>query len=135
MICSYCEQDFVALSRHQWRCKKQMPSNHEPNETSNVAITVKQDPTNTIETVNYCCGKACKGTNGLKLHQRRCRDLEGLNDDPLIIDNSNSEIGSPLDNREIDSHLGMTLNQTDIAVTKPGIMLPKTNEHWNLAND
>ena len=69
------------------------------------------------------------------MHQRRCGILEGLNDDPLIMDNSNLEIGSPLDEREFDSHVDMTLNQKDITGTKPGIILPKTSEQWNLAND
>ena len=135
MICSYCGKDFVALGRHQWRCKKRMPSSHGPNEIRNATKDDEQNPTNIIETVKCCCGTACKGANGLKMHQRRCRILEGLNDDPLIMDNSNLEIGSPLDEREFDSHVDMTLNQKDIAVTKPGIILPKTSEQWNLAND
>ena len=112
-----------------------MPSNHGPNEIRNATKDDEQNPTNIIETVKCCCGKACKGAKGLKMHQRRCRIIEGLNDDPLIMDNSNLEIGSALDEREFDSHVNMILNQKDIAITKPGIILPKTSEKWNLAND
>ena len=39
---------------------------------------------------------------------------EGLNDDPLNIDNS--EIDSPLDNTDIDSHVNMTLKQQEIVL-------------------
>ena len=98
-------------------------------------MDVEKDPTNIVETVKCCCGKACKGVKGLKMHQRRCRVLEGLNDDPLEIDNSNLETDSPLDDTELDNHVDMSVDHRDVAVTKSGIMLPKTSEQWNLAND
>ena len=69
------------------------------------------------------------------MHQRRCRILEGLNEDPLEIENSNSETDSPLDDTESDRHADMPINQQDIAVTIHGILLPKKNEQWNLANE
>ena len=33
------------------------------------------------EQVQCCCGKICKGTRGLKAHQRTCRFIKGLNDE------------------------------------------------------
>ena len=131
VICSYCGKDFVTLGRHQWRCKKRMPSSHGPNDTINITMPAGKNPANIVETVKCCCGKACKGAKGLKMHQRRCRILEGLNEDPLEIGNSNLGIDSSLDETERDSHV----NMEDIATTKPGILLPKTSEQWNLAND
>ena len=85
VICSYCGKDFVTLGRHQWRCKKRMPSSHGPNDTINIIMAAGEDPTDIIETVKCCCGKACRGAMCLKLHQRRCRILEGLNEDLLKI--------------------------------------------------
>ena len=65
------------------------------------------------------------------MHQRRCRILEGLNEDLFEIGNSNLGIDSSLDEAERDSLVDME----DIAATKPGILLPRTSEQWNLAND
>ena len=131
VILSYCGKDFVTLGRHQWRCKKRMPSSHGPNDTINITMPAGKDPANIVETVKCCCGKACKGAKGLKMHQRRCRVLKGLNVDPLEIGNSNLGIDSSLDETERDSHVDME----DIAAIKPGMLLPKTSEQWNLAND
>ena len=82
-----------------------------------------KDPANIVETVECCCGKAYKGAKGLKMHQRRCRILEGLNEDPLDSGNSNVGIDSSLNETERESHMDME----DIAATKPGLLLPKTS--------
>ena len=66
-----------------------------------------KDPANIVETVKCFCGKACKGAKGLKMHQRRCRIVERLNEDPLEIGNSNLGIDSSLDEAERDSHVDM----------------------------
>ena len=76
-----------------------------------------------------------QGRQRSKMHQRRCRILEGLSEDPLEIENSNSEIDSSMVDTESNRHVDMPTNQQDIAVTIPGILLPKKNEQWNLAND
>ena len=31
--------------------------------------------------IKCCCGKICKGARGLKMHQRSCRVIHGLNDE------------------------------------------------------
>ena len=77
-----------------------MPSNHGPKETLNVTMTAENDPTSIVQTVKCCCGKACKGAKGLKMHQRRRRILEGLSKDPLEIEKSSLEIDSSLDDTE-----------------------------------
>ena len=69
------------------------------------------------------------------MHKQRCRILEGLNDDTLEIVHSNLETDSPLDDTKFDSQVDMSFDHQDIAITKPGIMLPKKGEQWNLAND
>ena len=131
VICSNCGKDCTALGRHQWRCMKRMPSSHGPIDTINITIPGGKDAANIDETVECCCGRAYKGAKGLKMHQRGCRILEGLSKDPLEIENSDLEIDSPLDEAESDSHVDME----DITATKPGILLPKASEQWNLAND
>jgi len=74
---------------------------------TSISQCLLEDPANIVETVKCCCGKACKGAKGLKMHQRRWRILEGLNEDPLEIDNSNLGIDSSLDEAERDSHVDM----------------------------
>ena len=99
-----------------------MPCNHGPNKALNGTMDVEKDPTDIVETVKFCCGKACKSVNGFKMHQRGCRVLEGLNYDPLEIDNSNLENDSPLDDTELDNHVDISFDQQDVAVTKRSIM-------------
>ena len=50
--------------------------------------------------VKCCCGKVCKGARGLKMHQRSCRVILGLNEELLehVIEQeqvSNETSGSP----------------------------------------
>ena len=62
-----------------------MPSTHGPKETINVTMTAENDNASIVQTVKCCCGKACKGVRGLKMHQRRRRILRRLSEDPLEI--------------------------------------------------
>ena len=74
-VCSFCGKDFVTLGRHSWRCKEkinqEMPVVHSPVRISNT------------NDVKCYCGKSCKGTRGLKMHQRSCRVIHGLNNELL----------------------------------------------------
>jgi len=94
VVCCYCRKDFTALGRHQWRCRKRMPVNSGPNTTINTTLPNDKDPADVVELIKCCCGKACKGVKGLKMHQRRCRVLEGLDENPLGCEHSNSDTTS-----------------------------------------
>ena len=108
VVCSYCGRDFTALGRHQWRCKKRMPINYGPNAKINTTIVDENDAAHIVETVKCCCGKSCKGVKGLKMHQRRCRILEGLSEDQLGFKNSNFDTNSSLDDNHEIYHIDST---------------------------
>jgi hypothetical protein len=38
-------------------------------------------PVKSCKAVKCCCGKVCKGTCGLKMHQRSCRVIDDLEDE------------------------------------------------------
>ena len=136
VVCAYCGKDFIALGRHQWRCKKRMPINLGPKSTINTASPKDKDSANIVQMVKCCCGRTCKGVKGLKMHQRRCRTLEGLSEDSLHFENSNSDPNSLLDNNNAADNLATASFVTgDTADTKPGVYLPKTSEQWVMAND
>ena len=92
VICSFCGKDFVSLGRHQWRCNSKINDrdsnvhskrsashgiNAEPVITSPTTAIVKKSGT------KCCCGKVCKGARGLKMHQRSCWVIMGLNNELL----------------------------------------------------
>ena len=85
VACSFCGQDFVSLGRHSWRCKQRI--NHaeqdRPDITSReVPVMLSPNvpvPNRTV--VKCCCGKICKDARGLKIHQRSCQVIHGLNDE------------------------------------------------------
>ena len=101
VVCSYCGEDFAVLGRLQWRCKKRMPSSSGPNKSFNIVVDSTKSPISITNVVTCCCGKACKGTKGLKMHQRRCRTMEGLSEaTQTVMSNSNSDAQSSLDNNK-----------------------------------
>ena len=130
VVCSYCGEDFAVLGRHQWRCKKRMPSSSGPKKSFNIVVDSTRNPISMTNVVTCCCGKACKGTKGLKMHRRRCRTIEGLSEEtPTVMSNSNSDAQSSLDNNE-------EINQSFLCVDKKrGIHLPKSDDQWTLTND
>ena len=71
-----------------------MPANPGPNATINIALPNDKNPADIVEMIKCCCGKACKGVKGLKMHQRRCRVLEGLGEESLGLENSNPNSNS-----------------------------------------
>ena len=73
------------------------------------------------------CGKKCKGLRCLKVHQRSCRAITSLNNDSIVIDNTEQDA--------IENHFVTTnSNQDEFPFLKKGIRLPKSHEDWNLAN-
>ena len=136
VVCSCCGKDCKALGRHQWRCNKRMPINPGPNSAINTTMTEVKDPASIVETIKCCCGKTCKGVKGLKMHQRRCRNIEGLTGDQLEPENSNFDTNSSLDENLASDHVDcIPFAYQDTADTKPGVYLPKTSNQWAIAND
>jgi len=82
-----------------------MPINLGHNAAINTTMIDEKDPTNIVNTVKCCWGKSCKGVKGLKMHQRRCRILEGLSKDELGFENSNFDANSSLDDKHEIEHV------------------------------
>ena len=85
VVCSFCDQDFVKLGRHSWRCKQRInrAEQAQPDATTR-SVPVMQSPNVPVSSrtvVKCCCGKICKGARGLKIHQRSCQIVHGLNDE------------------------------------------------------
>ena len=86
MVCSFCGKDFISLGRHSWRCKQRMylQENYtESNERRMPTINTPNIPITQRTLIKCCCGKACKGNRGLKMHQRSCQILHGLTNELL----------------------------------------------------
>ena len=96
VACSFCGQDFVSLGRHSWRCKQRI--NHAEQDRPDITsreVPVMQSPNVPVyvpsrTVVKCCCGKICKGARGLKMHQRSCQVMHGLNDE-LSADRANND--------------------------------------------
>ena len=103
VVCSYCGKDFDSIGRHSWRCKKRPDNLTGPNGCINITQERDSGVKAVCEIIECSCGKECKGVEGLKLHQRRCRVNENMDfDQPPDFENSN--IGSCAvanDNQEV----------------------------------
>ncbi len=89
--------------------------------------------------VKCYCGKSCKGTRGLKMHQRSCRVIHGLNDELLTdleqqsTENSTDSFNSSTV-EENDAMANDASNQ-NFPVLKKGIKLPQNDVEWSTANN
>ena len=84
VACSFCGKDFVTLGRHSWRCKQRGNQAHRIENPPTRELPALNTPIVVIESrtaVKCCCGKICKGNRGLKMHQRSCRVIHGLNNE------------------------------------------------------
>ena len=141
VVCSFCDQDFVSLGRHTWRCKQRI--NHaeqdRPN-TSSREVPVMQSPKVAVQSrtvVKCCCGKICKGARGLKMHQRSCQVIHGLNDELSADIEEQITTDNTTDPPETYSHSIDTdiTNDESLLELKQGINLPKNDSGWLTAND
>ena len=105
VVCSFCGKDFVSLGRHAWRCKHRISRAERPSarvdEDANESVAA--DASSRVCLVKCCCGRLCKGNRGLKMHQRSCRVVLGLNDqrradlnDAVLTDQESGDVGDPL---------------------------------------
>ena len=143
VVCSFCGQDFVSLGRHAWRCKEKIHRAERPSDgEKQMPNPVDNGPR--ILYVKCCCGKVCKGNRGLKMHQRSCRVVWGLNDE-LRADLNNNNTGLADQEFNADSVNVPLINSGVPLITQPekysfpeikqGINLPKTEDQWSTANE
>ena len=133
-ICNYCGLDFKSLGRHVWRCKEKLNQNCNgadrlptpPNVTEESLMNTSQHTNTSI--VKCCCEKQCKGLHRLKPHQRSCRPLFGLQKEIL----EGIEYNQSKNNDVLDIDIENQVNS--LPDVKTGFKLPKTDNHWNIAN-
>ena len=105
VVCSFRGKDCVSLGRHAWRCKHRITRAERPSagvdEDANESVAA--DASSRVCLVKCCCGRLCKGNRGLKMHQRSCRVVLGLNDqlpadlnDDVLTDQECGDVGDPL---------------------------------------
>ena len=140
VVCSFCNNDFVSLGRHAWHCEHRITQAERPSagvdEDANESVTT--DASSRVCLVKCCCGRLCKGNRGLKMHQRSCRVVLGLNDqlradlnDAVLTDQESGDVGDPLMAFGVPSPQPEDHCFPDI---KKGINLPKSEEQWLTAN-
>ena len=134
VICSFCKKDFEVLNRHSWRCKEKLKHQRNEDNHGNDIVSISFDTVNLDRNKivnNDChkciCGKKCKGLRDLRVHQRSCRAITSLNNDNIVIDNTEQDV--------IENHFVTTnIKQDEFPSLKEGVKLPKSPEDWNLAN-
>ena len=156
----YCNEDFVSLGRHTWRCRARRtltapvptvdstvnedninngrPGNH------SILPTVPQSQDN-VAFIKCSCGRLCKGRRGLSAHHRSCaihESLSKINDSDSDhchhtdeVNHFDSADGSSYADPIIEFNIDMSENNEHMhAQYKPGIKLPKTCSDWAMAN-
>ena len=143
VICAFCGEDFVSLGRHSWQCKKKTSFNtgdsfaNDQQSHQQLDSNVQADPSNigkslspsNCHNVKCCSGKLCKGLRDLKMHQRNCRVVKDLNDEPFDFVEENLTGSYNNDNSSHD--LDYILNNS---LPDPGVKLPKSDGQWKVAN-
>ena len=140
VVCSFCNQDFVSLGRHKWRCKERVHSNGPGDHTYTTGRQAIPTPCTAISSktvIKCCCGKMCKGARGLKMHQRSCHVIHGLKNQLLEDLEEQMHANETLESTEIefsDSACNLPIEE-NIPELKKGIKLPKTDNQWLTANE
>ena len=131
IVCSYCGKDFQSLGRHSWRCKKRQSNSSLPN---GPAIPTPDNDSSQVcqrNVVRCSCGKEFKGVKGLKMHQRRCRVIEKMDEDPRSeFEFLNDDVYTESTNEQMTD-----IDQLANVRIKPGVRLPRSQDEWTAAND
>ena len=141
VVCSFWGNDFVSLGRHAWRCEQRITPAERPSarvdEDANESVAA--DASSRVCLVRCCCGRLCKGNRGLKMHQRSCRVVLGLNDqlradlnDAVLTDQESGDVGDLLMASGVPSPQPENHCFHDI---KKGINLPKSEDQWLTADE
>ena len=107
-----------------------MPNNVGSTKTRDFMTDDDVDQGDEINGIKCSCGKICKCVKGLKMHQRRCRVIEGLSEDQVAVGNSNIDTDSSL-----DDYTEVPADPLKYHNIKTGILLPKRDEEWDLENN
>ena len=145
--CTYCNNDFVSLGRHVWRCKarctatleKNLHKSPEPSHTVSASILTEHSSSLALGSADdectCVCGRKCVGRRGLRAHERSCAVLKSLmkrsfdqGSQQLSQPNAADSSSTPLDNNPFSPSEPISLN------VKPGLKLSKTAEQWTEAN-
>ena len=129
VVCSFCEKDFVTLARHSWRCKQRVDYAEQDHSAENTArqTPVTNSPNVVVSSrtvIKCCCGKVCKGARGLKMHQRSCRVIQGLDSEfrtDLEEQNGNSDTENIPEMDQSTINETPTIEKEDIANLRKGI--------------
>ena len=140
-VCSFCGKDFTSLGRHSWRCKQRVnPTEQTASENPTREMPDTSSPKIVISSrtvVKCCCGKICKGHRGLKMHQRSCQVIHGLNNELCEnleenMENNDTEIST---DDEVNTNSNMVDSEA-FPMLKKGVNLPKKDSEWATpAND
>lgn len=89
--CQYCNNDFVSVKRHEWRCKSRctaiatvLHSAHAVASNQPVSASLLPDQSTTdaggppVDDTTCVCGRKCAGRRGLRAHERSCPVLKSL---------------------------------------------------------
>ena len=137
VICSYCGKEFTTLGRHTWRCKQRITESSNLSNQDDSENTDNLQQIDSSSTIKCCCGKLCKGKRGLKMHQRSCRVINGLNkelkaDLQANIQESNDDYS---DEVNVNFDTNTTTIDSSLPTLKEGINLPRNDSDWLTAND
>jgi Reverse transcriptase (RNA-dependent DNA polymerase)/zinc-binding in reverse transcriptase len=147
--CQFCNNDFVSVKRHEWRCKarctstatdlhaaaQEIASNH----SISASILPEQSASvGTTDSETTCvCGRKCVGRRGLKAHERSCAVLKSIMKRSADQDTQQASSGSADTADYQPTAAGDDQRQPVIPPTftvKPGLKLPKTDDQWTEAN-
>ena len=137
-VCSFCGKEFVTLGRHSWRCKQKLNQNLPGNTVNQMPVIHSAVRISNTDDVKCYCGKSCKGTRGLKMHQRSCV-IHGLNDE-LLTDleqqsTENSTYSFNSSTVEENDAMANDASNQNFPVLKKGIKLPQNDAEWSTANN
>ena len=121
-----------------WRCRSRLDRNSESvfaNAASSSNASNNFEHICNTTAVRCFCGKSCKGVRGLKMHQRSCRVIQGLQTETLgrledeLVQTFENEHENELDVFELDQ------NDLENCIVKQGVKLPRSPQQWLIANE
>ena len=139
MICGFCGKEFVSLGRHTWRCKNKVNFNGNVEENAVPAVEFRAQEClspSSYKVVKCCCGKVCKGARGLKMHQRSCRVIDGMEEE--LQQHIQDVLNEQACEEEVESIVDTISSQKSEETfpdLKKEIKLPKSPSQWSIAND
>ena len=132
VVCGFCLKDFASTAgknRHAWRCKAKLNTEAPPSGRSKSHAEL---PAQIPSTAAICiCGKKCKGSRGLKAHQRSCRSIRTFESD---LRQEMEAFAVNEDNGDVIDDLQKEFSCNDSAELKRGVRLPRKPEEWDTAN-